>query len=254
MIERLGKHSVRLKELRRRVRKRRLGEAIVNGRRLVDDVVAWEICVLELYLTPQLAADELCAQWCTVAEHAWEVDESVLENLAPTKSSQGVLAVVKEPRWAPWSAHDGVTLYLERVQDPGNVGTQVRSAAALGATSVLLSPGCADPFHPSSVRSSAGAVFRLPIYRECELESAASCVHRCGGEVWATGCGGHELLSWQPRMPLLLMMGAEGTGLDDRAISVADGLISVPLERGIDSLNVATAAGILLFELSRQSR
>ena len=151
----------------------------------------------------------------------------------------------------PWPAREGVALWLDTVQDPGNLGAIVRSAAALGARSVLLSPGSADPFHHAAVRGSAGAVFRLPVTGEVTAARVAERMSEVGGEVWAAGPGGTPIDRWQPSRPLVLMLGAEGAGLSPEALAVATGEVTIPLDREIESLNVAVAAGILLEWLKR---
>ena len=248
----LGKNSRRVKDLRRRVRKRVPGEVIVDGEKLVTDLVRWGVAIRELYLAVGADEEQETGEWIESAAEVFGLDGEVLTAIAPTKTPQGVLAVVEEPRSGTWSAGDGVGLYLEGVQDPGNLGAIVRSAAALGAASVLLSPGCADPFGPAAVRGSAGTIFRLPVEREASLTEASRRVRDHDGEVWAAALGGTSLKQWKPARPLLLIMGAEGAGLSDAVLGTSDGRVGIPLEREVESLNVAVAAGILLAALAGQ--
>ena len=251
MIERLGRHGARLKDLRRRIKHRRRGEVIIDGRRLVADLVRWGVPIYELFLTPELAAGAEFAAWRESARKTFEVDESVLGDLAPTRSPQGVLAVAEEPAGPGWTGSSGIGLWLDRVGDPGNLGGIVRAAAGLGAAAVLLSPDCADPFGATAVRGAAGAVFRIPVERNVEAEEAAVRVRNAGGEVWASGAGGRPVAAWQPAEPCLILVGAEGAGLDPAAIALADGTVTIPMAREIESLNVAVATGILLQRLRR---
>jgi TrmH family RNA methyltransferase len=251
MTERIGRHGARLKELRRRIMRRCEGEVIVDGRRLVADLVRWEIPIRELYLTPEMAADCEVEVWAETAGSVYEVDEAVFADIAPSRTPQGVLAVAEEPRWPQWTAAKGLALWLDRVQEPGNLGAIVRAAAGLGAATVLLSSGCADPFGPAAVRGSAGAVFRTPLEREMTAARAAERLRASGGEVWATGTEGTPIGRWQPSEPCLILLGAEGTGLAREAVALADGSVTIPLSRDVESLNVAVAAGILLQHLRR---
>jgi len=245
-MEKLGRHGARLKDLRRRVRNRPDGQVVVDGRRLIADVVRWGVPVLELYLAEGVEPDPEIA---AAAGEVFTVDAAVLDDLAPTRHPQGVLAVVADPRLPAWPAREGVALWLDTVQDPGNLGAIVRSAAALGARAVLLSPGCADPFHHAAVRGSAGAVFRLPISREVSAARVAERIGEAGGEIWAAGPGGTPIDRWSPGGPTVLLLGAEGAGLSPEALAVATGEVTIPLDREIESLNVAVAAGILLEHL-----
>jgi TrmH family RNA methyltransferase len=250
-IEHLGRHGSRIKDLRRRIRHRRDGEVVVDGRRLVADLVRWQVPIHELYLTAEAAERPDAARWIATAAAAYELEAPLLAELAPTRSPQGVLAVAEEPRWPRWPARAGVALWLERVQDAGNLGAIIRSAAGLGAAAVLLSPDCADPFGPAAVRGAAGAVFRLPVERAVSAQGAAERVRGAGGEIWSTGAGGRPLAGWRPAEPCLLLLGAEGAGISNDVRDLADGELTIPLDRGIDSLNVAVAAGILLQHLRR---
>ena len=245
-MDKLGKHRARLKDLRRRVKLRPEGQVIVDGRRLLADVVRWNVPVLELYLVEGVEPDpEIVA----AAGEVYIIDASVLDDLAPTRPPQGVLAIVADPRRPPWPAREGVALWLDTVQDPGNLGAIVRSAAALGARAVLLSPGCADPFHHAAVRGSAGAVFRLPVSRDVPAARVAERMSESSGEVWAAGPAGIPIDRWNPSQPTVLLLGAEGAGLSPEARAVAGGEVTIPLDREIESLNVAVAAGILLERL-----
>ncbi len=250
-IFRLGRHGTRLKELRRRVKERREGEVVVDGRRLVSDLVRWNVPIRELYLAPEISRDFEAVGWRHAAEVVFEVEGSVLSDIAPTRSPQGVLAVVEEPRRDERLAEGGVVLWLDRVQDPGNLGAVVRSAAGLGAAGVLLSPGCADPFGAAAVRGSAGAVFRIPVEREVSAASAVDRMQRAGGETWATDSLGRKIDDWRPSENCLLLIGAEGSGLDPAAVALANGTVAIPMSRGVESLNVAVATGILLQHLRR---
>ena len=245
-IEQLGRHSPRVKELRRRVRDRRPGEVIVDGRRLIADLVRWGVPIDELYLADDLAPDD---ELGAAAAQMWQVEAAALANLTLTRHPQGVLAVVREPAFTPWDGTQGVGLYLENVQDPGNLGGILRCAAGLGAASVLLSPGCVDPFHPTVVRGSAGAVFRVAMERQVPVTTAAERVRAGGGQLWAAATSGTPIHRWRPAEPTLLLIGAEGPGLSATAFEVADGQVLIPLDQGIDSLNVAVATGILLHHL-----
>ncbi len=245
-MEQLGKHSARVKELRRRVRDRRPGEVVVDGRRLIADLIRWGVPLRELYLEAGVEPDP---EVVSAAAAVWEVDRKTLSEISPTRHPQGVLGVVEEPPSPPWPGTRGAALYLDGIQDPGNVGAIIRCAAALGANAVLLSPGCVDPFHHASVRGSAGAVFRLPVNRNVPVARVAERMGETGGEVWAAGPGGIPIDRWHPSEPTVLLLGAEGAGLSSEARTFAGGEVTIPLSGEIESLNVAVAAGILLQHL-----
>jgi TrmH family RNA methyltransferase len=213
---------------------------------LIADLVRWRVPIREVYIAAEPDPDPALT---AVAERVWLVERSVLDAIAPTRHPQGQLAVVDEPEPSTWSAAGGMALYLEGVQDPGNLGAIVRSATALGCQAVLMAEGCSDPYHPSAVRASAGAVLRIQLERDVAVDDATRRVRDAGGEAWATGSGGVEIGSWRPKPPTLILLGSEGAGLTEAGIASADGVVTIPVDNGIDSLNVAVAAGILLQHL-----
>jgi TrmH family RNA methyltransferase len=246
-METLGRHSQRLKELRRRVRSRRPGEVILDGRRLVADVVAAGARMRELYFDPERVGEGGSEAVFAAAEKSWAVEGSVLDEIAPTRHPQGVVAVVDEPGLPSWSMTEGLGVVLDGVQDPTNVGAIIRSAAALGARAVLLCEGCPDPLHWAAVRASAGAVFRVPVETDVNMLEIMERIRAAGGRVWATGSGGETLGQWRPVSPALLLLGAEGRGLERELLTAADSILTIPMERGVESLNVAAAAAICLW-------
>jgi TrmH family RNA methyltransferase len=249
MMESIGRHGARVKDLRRRVKHRRPGEVIIDGRRLVADLVRWGVALSELYLSTEVSNETELVGWAEYAGAAFELDAKVLRDVAPTRNPQGVLAVVREPEAPRWTGSEGIGLWLDRIQEPGNLGAIVRAAAGLGAAAIMLSPDCTDPFGPAAVRGSAGAVFRVPLERGVGVDKAAERMRTVGGEVWASGAAGTPLAAWNTTQPCLILLGAEGPGLSDDAFEIADGTVTIPMSREIESLNVAVAAGILLQHL-----
>jgi len=231
------------------VRQRRPGEVIADGTRVISDLVRWGMTIRDLYVAADVQpGDRVMA----AAQRSWTVERSVFETIAPTRHPQGMLAVVDEPPEIGWRPREGTAVLVEGVQDPGNVGAIVRSVAALGGDAALLAEGCADPYHPLSVRASAGAVFCVPIQRGVGVADACRRVRENGGQAWATGTAGTEIDRWLPGRPILLLVGGEGAGLSTEAVDSADGVVTIPMDRRLDSLNVAVAAGILLHHLARR--
>jgi TrmH family RNA methyltransferase len=228
------------------VRDRRPGEVIADGRRLVADLVPRQLPIRELYIAHGVDIEPATL---AAAESCWELEPALFSGVAPTRNPQGVLAVVDEPRYRSWTGGDGVAVYLEGVQDPGNLGAVIRCVAAIGGSAVVLSPGCADPFHWATLRASAGAVMRVPVVGQTHPAEAAASIRKSGGEVWAATTDGDPMTDWRPARPTLLALGAEGAGLSAGVLALADGAVGVALDRGIDSLNVAVTAGILLQHL-----
>jgi len=184
------------------------------------------------------------------------VDEDIFAGLCDADSPQGVLALGRLPRAGADDLprrNDAVYLFLDRVQEPGNVGAIARVAEAFGAAGLALADGSAHPNHPRALRASAGSLLRLPV--ACgvtvgTLDAAlASVSPRWIGLVARKG---RAMAATRAVGTLVLALGSEGAGLSDDVASRLDWSWTLPLREPVESLNVAVAAGIVLFELERE--
>lgn len=247
-LQPLGRHNPRIQRLRRLVQRQEPDLTVADGLKLTLDLAAAGVPVVELFAVAErlddLRSSPVLSRVCD-AGRAYLLDPATAEQLAPTRQTQGVFAVVAVP--APRIRAEGMVLYLDRVQDPGNVGGIIRSAAAFGAAGVICSPGCADPFSPRAVRASAGQSLLLPVEAEAAFGPAAEPFRRAGGEVDGTcGVGGVPLARWRPRIPLLLALGNEGQGLSEEVATGCKRQVTIPISNGVESLNVAVTAGVIL--------
>jgi TrmH family RNA methyltransferase len=144
-------------------------------------------------------------------------------------------------------------LIVGAVQDPGNLGAIVRVGEACGASGVIPADGSADPFGWKAIRASMGSIFRLPVAARQPLEQAASQARTAGLRVIAAvPLGGTPLPECDLRGPIAFMLGGEGAGLADEVVAVADERLTIPMQPPVESLNVAVAAGLILYEAVRQ--
>lgn len=247
-----------LQERATRYRERRF---LIEGVRLVEEALrAGTIPTLILYAPEQLEATPrgraLSERLQRLAGIA--VSERVLAAAADTVTPQGVVAVVPMPEMTaevepvPRSGLS-LMLILDGLQDPGNLGTILRSAWAAGLSEVILTPGTVDPYNPKVVRAGMGAHFFLTIRPETPWPQIAG--RLAGQPVWlAQPRGGtpYDQVNWQEAGGLII--GSEARGSGPPAGNIATGRVSIPLSRGVESLNAATAASILLFEARRQQK
>ena len=241
-----------LNNLRYRRRREETGRFLVEGVRVVEDLVAspltvhWALAASSLGDSPRGAAllSSLRAREVPVRT----VEEREFAVLAATDQPQGILAVAAIPTAGLEEiAGPGPVLVLDAVQDPGNVGTLVRTAEALGAAGVVGLPGTVDPWNPKAVRSAVGASFRLPVVYRPWPEVAAWLRSR-GYTILAAEAGGEPV----PRGgSTALVVGNEGAGISEEVLRDADAVVGVPIRGRAESLNVAAAAAILLHELTR---
>jgi TrmH family RNA methyltransferase len=230
--------------------------------RLVEEVLAAGLPVKAAVISPALESTPrgaaLAAALASKTARLDRVEDRALAGLASTEHPQGVIAVIEPKAWelkdlavpsalrSPLSA----LLVLDAVQDPGNVGTAVRTAWALGASGVVALPGTAELTNPKVLRGAMGATFRLPCVAATPEEFFAWLADR-KGELWAAAADGEDIGRLTPHYSPLtaVVVGNEGAGLTPAVAAAAARKVSIPMRPGAESLNVGVAAGILLHEL-----
>jgi TrmH family RNA methyltransferase len=246
-----------VRNLQQRRARRRRGLTLAEGVRLVEEALAARTSIVGVLVTRKLGESArgaaLLEELAGRAVPLEEVPERTFATLAETESPQGVLAVVEPRRWTLADLHPqraAPALVLDAVQDPGNVGTLLRTAFALGACGAVLLKGSADLTNPKVVRGAMGATFRLPAVPVEPPEFAAWC-RRERLAVWAAAAEGTPLARATVPERLALVVGNEGLGVGQAVLGLAHQRVAIPLARGAESLNVAVAAGILLYEVIR---
>jgi RNA methyltransferase, TrmH family len=239
-------------------RRRRAGDRlfVAEGIRVIEELLAAG-CVPRLTVVSSSLRDtergQALAHRLVGGGPVRTVTDGELNRLAGTRSPQGVLVVAEIPAVELSGLHPSPVarvLVLDAVQDPGNIGTLARSAAAFDCDLLACLPGTVDPWNRKAVRASAGALFRLPV------------IEADPGELWGW-MGRHDFVALgaeaggEPMDPtdrparFALVVGNEGAGLSAGVRARCDRLVGVPMRRGMESLNVAVSAGILLYELTR---
>ena len=177
------------------------------------------------------------------------VSEQVMQAMSDTKSAPGILALLPvEP--LPFPEQLAFLLILDRVTNPGNLGTMLRTAGAAGVEGVILGPGCVDAYNPKAVRGGMGAHLRLPIQTASWAEIRQL---TAGMDVWLAAADGerwYTAVSWT--QPSALIIGGEASGAGSKARQLATSAIAVPMHAATESLNAAVAAAVILFEAARQ--
>jgi len=192
---------------------------------------------------PKPVADAIAAGWMPIKVITRDVDftSEVFDALAETKSPQNVIGLFERPRFdlqSLFARESSIVVALDGVQDPGNVGTIVRLAAAFDANGIALLPGCADAFGPKAIRSSAGAILTVPVVT-CSTDALLA----QGWDVIAADARGE--IADPPWQRAILAFGSEGSGLSAALADVAR-TIAIRMARRMESLNVASSAAILL--------
>jgi TrmH family RNA methyltransferase len=181
--------------------------------------------------------------------------KELLDSALTTEAPQAIAALVETPDWA-WEQLLGSTaplvVVLAGLQDPGNLGTILRSAEAFGADGVLSLPGTVSAWNPKAVRASAGSVFRIPLIA-ASAEDGFERLRAAGVTIWTTAVQGAEPAGGVNLAgPVALVIGNEGNGVAEDVAAQANGAVTIPCPGPVESLNAAVAASVLLYEASRQ--
>ncbi len=243
------------RDLKRRKARERQSLFVAEGVRAVEEllqaslVVRGALASSALDRTPRGVA--LRAALAARGIETADVAESDFLSAADTEHPQGILAVAQVPALALGDLLPGAVarvLVLDGIQDPGNVGTLVRTAAALGATAVFALPGTADIWNAKAVRSAVGAQFRIPALHLSVAEALAWLLAHAVA-LWGADAHGVPVGSVPAPARLAIAVGNEGAGLSAEVRAAASQRVALPMAAGVESLNVAVAAGITLYAL-----
>lgn len=214
--------------------------------------------IVGMYVSESFLADAGRAQ--RVQRYPYEVvSDGVFRMAADTQTPQGILCLVKMPEYSLegllGDGKEAHVLILEGIQDPGNLGTMVRTGEAAGITGVLMDKATVDFFHPKTIRATMGAVYRVPFYVAPDLPEAVRKLKGRGMSVYAAHLSGSLPYS-EPDYTghTGFLVGNEGNGLSPEAAGLADALVKIPMEGEAESLNAAVAAALLMYEAKRQRK
>ena len=246
--------------------RREQGRFLVEGIRLVEDGLSAgtlpEICLYNYDLVGRTDRGRTLVKALLAAEvNMQEATERAIEAVSDTQHPQGIIAAFRLPSWDPpaQSARPALALICDAVQDPGNLGTLLRSAEAAGVAAAWLAPGCVDAYSPKVVRAAMGAHFRLPLYTRSwsEISADLQLLGVAATTLYATTAGAetpYDQVDWTLSSGLIISNEAHGLSAEAReAISNAT-YISIPMHGQTESLNAAVAGSIILFEAARQRR
>jgi RNA methyltransferase, TrmH family len=256
MVMITSRHNERLKDIRRLSRCKG-DRALLEGPHLIAEALAAGNELETVLATPEFAlgaaARELLA---ALPRPPLEVDPALLDEVTDSDSPRGIVAVARLPRAGaaelPVTA-GGVYLYLEGLQDPGNLGALARVAEAAGCTAMALGPGSVHPNHPRALRASAGSLLRLPVAVRVPPDALdARLAAVAPAWVALTPHGGRDLFAADFDGTLVIALGSEGAGLSPALQERAGVAVTIPLQAPVESLNVTVAAAVVLFELRRR--
>ena len=244
MLHITSPHNPTLKLIRSLSEKRHRQEAglfIAEGEKVLERARAegWE--------PAYLLTTTHCEPWGEAA--LMKVDDKIMGSISAQSNPPRQIGVFRQ-RWAEAVKPEGVWVALEDMRDPGNLGTIIRTADAAGASGVILAGQSCDPWSPDCVRATMGSIFGVPLVR-LEQKQLLACLKEWPGESVGTHLKATESYRRSYKAPCLLVMGSEGRGLSDEVTAACSTLVRIPMQGGAESLNVAIATGLMLFEAQK---
>ncbi len=238
------------------------GEVLLDGEHLVEEALASQVpldvaAFSQTHLNgSQQRLAKLARRLTTAGTRIVGVSEEVLAAMSPVREPSGVVAIARIRPATLRSAFETarpLLLVLAGVQDPGNVGAIIRAAAAFGATAIVASAGTANPFGWKALRGAMGGTFRLPVVPSAPLDDVIAAGRRAGVPIVATTPrGGTPLPAARLDGGCAIVLGGEGAGIPDAVLAAAAVRLTIPMQAPVESLNVATAAALVLYEAARQ--
>jgi RNA methyltransferase, TrmH family len=229
---------------------------LLDGDHLIHEALASGVTVGVAAFSERLANGSLAARLQNAGTRVVLVSDGVLDAMSPVQSPSGVVAIAQRPAAGVEHVLTGkpeLLLMLHDVQDPGNVGAVVRAAEACGATGIVCSERTADPFGWKALRGGMGSTFRLPLAIRQPLAATIVTARSRGLRIFATAArGGTPLSECDLRVPAAILLGGEGAGLPAELLDAADARLTIPMHPPVESLNVAIAAALVIYEAARQ--
>jgi RNA methyltransferase, TrmH family len=262
-----SKDNARLKELRKALGAPARGPGAlvgIEGPKLIEEALRAGLRVKTIFIaqgdrvTDRASEQILEALSLPRETEILHLPKKLLDQALATETPQSIAALIEPPQWT-WEHLLGsrrnsapLVIVLASLQDPGNLGTILRSAEAFGATGVVSLPGTVSAWNAKAVRASAGSVFRVPLIA-AEIDECIPRLHGAGLAIFAAlSQGAQQAHSADLARPVALIIGNEGNGVPGALAARADSTITIPFPGPVESLNAAVAASVLLYEASRQ--
>ncbi len=240
-----------LRALHARKERQKQGRFLLETTKLLEEARLWNWPLVEVFAT---------GPWLSRHGSDWnapvtEVSEGIFPQLTTTETPEGVVAIASIPPTPsiPDLTSESLFVAMDALQDPGNLGTIIRTADAAGATAILVGKGTVDPYSPKVVRSTMGSLFHLPVIPVADLYASLDELAGAGAAVIATSLGAtRSLYDLDLKGPVIWLIGNESQGLSDEALAHTTAQIRIPMPGHAESLNAAIAASVCLFETVRQ--
>lgn len=236
-------------------------QMFIEGRRLVSEALTSELAIDECFVSDDFRDTAMLEAVAERTEAIAEISARLFVSIADTEHPQGIILIARRPEGLAERielrlgvSSVPIVVFLKEINNPSNLGAVLRTAEAAGVAGVIVSANSADVYSPKALRAAMGASFRVPIWTEAELGDVLQWARELGLRTTATAAStdvNYTEILW--KIPRLLIFGSEARGLSESEIAGTDERIRIPMESGVESLNLAVSAGIILFEAKRQS-
>ena len=226
-------------------------EFLCDGKKLLEEAIKSNAEIVNVFTTSRIMLPHI------ENTRIYNLSSDIMQSLSPLKKPQEVLFTCKKPNLSRVDYHNGTHILLDNVQDPGNVGTIIRSADAFGTDSVILFGDTADPYNPKAVRASMGAIFKqrvsnlniddLVFLKESGARFVGTSGDRTLSDRTPGGCAFSDITAVKLNNSIIVM-GNEGNGISKEVLALCNEIMTIPLVADCDSLNVAVAASIIMWE------
>lgn len=232
------KNANKLKKKRERDK---TGLALIEGIHLIEEAYQSQIEVIQLFIVD---TDRMSSSIIDYAKEVYQINLKVAEALSGTVTPQGFFAIIKKPTYDKTLAKQ--VLLIDRIQDPGNLGTLIRTADAAGLDLIVMEKGTADPFQDKVIRASQGSIFHIPVI----FDDINNYIHQFNGPVYGTAL--ENAVSFndvEAQANFALILGNEGEGVNPDLLKETTQNLTIPIYGKAESLNVAIAGSILMYQL-----
>lgn len=233
-------------------------QIFIEGRRLAVEALRSELVIDDCLISDEFQHADLIDAIRERTNNVIPIADRIFKTISDTKEPQGIVLIGQRPKTSGLNPVLEFTklplvLFLNEISSPSNLGAVLRTAEAAGVANVVISAGSADVYSPKAIRASMGSSFRLWIHENVEFNDAIAWAKQQGLRTTAadiSATGSYANVDW--RQPRLLIFGNEAHGLSDAQLANVDEKILIPMENGVESLNLGVSAGIILFEAKRQ--
>ena len=225
------------------------GTFLLEGERPVKDALSYGIVPESILISEKYKGE-------VTAEKTFRITDRVAEYISDTKTSQGIMAEIKMPKWNAKeisTQNSPFLLFSDGISDPGNLGTIIRTLEGAGASGMISGRGTVDLYNPKTVRSTMSSLFNLPVYYAGDTAGVLRTLKKKGYRIVGTRMENAEIYTETDfSLPTVVVMGNEARGISQEAMAECDGFVKIPIVGKIESLNVAVASAVIAYEALRQ--